>query len=90
MTNAKKPALVPVEDVNHFVRLVTLWHGKKVQVLEHMLSVPAGTTIQSGEGTEIAMEGEFLDGFKAGLALALMELGQLPFVAETGPEVTKY
>lgn len=82
-TKPAKPELVQVQDVYTFVTLTTRWHSNKVAVLEHMLNVSEGTTIQSNGGTEIALEGAMLDGFKAGLGLALMELGQLPFVTES-------
>lgn len=82
-TNTEKPELVQVQDIHTFIALTARWHSNKVAVLEHMLNVPEGTTIQSNGGSEIALEGAMLDGFKAGLGLALMELGQLPFVTES-------
>lgn len=73
---------VEVDDIHHFVAITTSWHAKKVAVLQHMLQVPAGTEMTTEGGTEVVLEGAFLDGFKAGLGLALMELGILPFAAE--------
>lgn len=88
--NPKKPELVHVQNLDHFMFLISHWHGQKVKVLEHMLSVPAGTAMQLGEGPDVTMEGDMLEGFKAGLGLALMELGQLPFVVDATEEPTKH
>ena len=87
-TNTEKPQLVHVQNLDHFMFLISHWHGQKVKVLEHMLSVPAGTAMQLGEGPDVVMEGDMLEGFKAGLGLALMELGQLPFVTNLTEEST--
>ena len=85
MTEAPKPELIPIENIDHFTHLISQWHAHRVKVLEHMLSLPEGTEMQAGEGQSVVMEGDRLDGFKAGLGLALMELGELPFVVQTVP-----
>lgn len=81
---------VDITDLDSFVRALTGWHTSKVAVLEHMKSIPPGTeaTFSEGvnEGQLVKLEGEFLEGFKLGLTLSLMELGTLPFVAEFDEE----
>lgn len=71
-----------IDDVDQFAVLITDWHSRKVAVLEHMMSVPAGTEMEvSGEcePTTLILTADILDGFRAGLGLALIELGELPF-----------
>ena len=86
----EKPELVYIQDMSTFIALVTRWHKHKVQILEYMLNVPAGTVMQANEGQEIVLEGALLDGFKAGLGLALMELGHLPFVTDSADAPTQH
>ena len=82
MTEAQKPALIPIQNIDHFIYLITNWHNNRVAALQHMLSLPAGTEMQVNDTDSVVMDGERLEGFKAGLSLALMELGDLPFVVE--------
>lgn len=83
-----EPATVEMKDLDQFVKVLTAWHSKKVKVLEHMLGLPDGTemVVDGDEAKPIVMTGDILVGFKAGLDLALMELGNLPFLYETEPE----
>ena len=83
MTEAQKPELIPIQNIDHFIHLITNWHNNRVAVLQHMLTLPAGTEMQVNDADSVVMDGERLEGFKAGLGLALMELGDLPFVVET-------
>lgn len=76
---------VPVENLHDFVGFLTRWHTTKVAELRHMIEMPEGITMITGEGDEqksTIMEGVMLAGFKAGIELALMQLGTLPFRAE--------
>jgi hypothetical protein len=82
------PETVAITDVNQFVGILTDWHAHKVAILEHMLQVPDGTEMQVDDGESIILTGDMLAGFKAGISIALMELGVLPFVAEMDPELT--
>lgn len=81
-------ATIEIEDLTQFVRMLSAWHGQKVKTLEHMLEVPDGTemVVTGDEPYTAIMTGDTLVGFKAGLQLALMELGTLPFLYETEPE----
>lgn len=81
-----KPETLPVEHIDLFIALLFAWHERKVKMVEHMLDIPAGTEATLNEGEPVKLEGDLLKGFQMGLSLALMELGQLPFAAETDPD----
>ena len=81
MTQENQDTLV-IEDMNQFVQILVAWHSEKVKVLEHMLQVPDGSVMETN-GIEATLTGDLLIGFKAGIELALMELGTLPFAYET-------
>ena len=85
-TPETKTDLIGVTDLDTFVALLAGWHGKKVETLKHMIDIPEGTemTTISADGTQIGvvLTGDMLAGFKAGLELALIEMGELPFLAE--------
>ena len=73
-----------IEDMNQFVQLLVAWHSEKVKVLEHMMEVPDGSVMETN-GIKATLTGDLLVGFKAGIELALIELGTLPFAYETDP-----
>jgi hypothetical protein len=76
---------VPVDDLNHFVQILTAWHMEKCRTVQHMLAVPEGSEfqIEGDEGvTTIVLVEDALAAFKLGIEMAMMELGELPFVAE--------
>ena len=83
MTQENQDTLV-IEDMNQFVQSLVAWHSEKVKVLEHMMEVPDGSIMETN-GIEATLTGDMLAGFKAGIELALMELGTLPFAYETEP-----
>ncbi len=74
--------IIEVADRDQLVRKLTAWHRSQVAVLEHMLIIPVGTEMTIGKNTFL-FEGLFLDGFKAGIEAALIELGELPFIDAT-------
>ena len=77
--------LLAVNDLDHFITLLTDWHNKQVATIKHLQQVPDGIKVVIGEGAEAQeklMEGDFRDGFTLGLDLALNYLGTLPFMAE--------
>ena len=78
----RKDSIV-VDDLDKFVKLLNGWHQEKVQVLEHMLTIPEGTEVVFNGEEPKALEGDFQKGFIVGLSTALMELGTLPFGYET-------
>lgn len=77
--------VVMVDDINTFVDTLVGWHAKKVQILAHVREVPVDTVMQIKEGAEITLTEENRAAFQAGIDLALMELGTLPFVAVEEP-----
>ena len=83
MTQENQDTLV-IEDMNQFVQILVAWHSEKVKVLEHMLQVPDGSVMETNS-IKATLTGDLLAGFKAGIELALMELGTLPFAYETDP-----
>lgn len=84
MTQENQDTLV-IEDMNQFVQILVAWHSEKVKVLEHMLLIPDGTVMEL-DGTDHNLTGDMLIGFRAGLSVALAELGSLPFMYETEAE----
>lgn len=82
MTEATQHDTLEVSDLDQFVKVLTAWHENKVKTLEHMSNLPPGTKMQIGEGKEVDLDGDMLLGFQAGITLALIELGILPFSAE--------
>ena len=74
--------IIAMNDIDQFAYLLAKWHKAKIKVLEHVLDVPEETVLNLND-TEITLSGDVLAGFKAGLSVALMELGNLPFVVET-------
>jgi hypothetical protein len=87
-TETNKPDTLEVQDLDQFVALLTGWHSSKVQILQHMADIPVGSEMVTEAGTTTVMDGLFLDGFKAGIGLALMEMGNLPFAAEAEADAT--
>ena len=79
---------IEIQDLNQFVMALVGWHNQKVDILKHMREVPEGTemVITGEESSKAILTGDLLAGFKAGIELALMELGTLPFGYETEPE----
>lgn len=95
MTQETNQDTVPVQDLNQFVALLSHWHTNRVATMEHMLQIPDGSEVELGmpDGSKHShvLTGDKRDGFLIGLNFALMEFGQLPFVAETeepAPEET--
>lgn len=79
---------VPVTDLDHFVKLLTGWHGNKIAMLKHMMAIPEGTEAELSDGDKVTMTGDILKGFRMGLTIAMSELGTLPFVAEMEEQST--
>lgn len=79
---------VPIEDLDSFVRHLTAWHEVKVEALHHLLQIPEGATFTIGEDQALVLEGLAHAGFLFGVELALMQVKDLPFVAELEGEAT--
>lgn len=83
---SKQSETLVVADMDQFIQLLFLWHKDKVQVLEHMLSVPEGTEVTFNDESPLSLSGDLYKGFVMGLSLGLMELGHLPFATEPQKE----
>ena len=77
--------LLYIDSLDQFINIFHLWHGRKVQVLEHMLNIPEGT-VMGLEGKNIQLTGDVRTAFIEGIKLALHELGTLPFTVEQEDE----
>lgn len=86
-----KPETIEIDSLDQFVKILTAWHSQKVAVLEHMLTIPEGSemVVEGEPASPVVMTGDILAGFKAGLGLALMELGTLPFLCEEPAEASE-
>ena len=85
-TKQSTPETLYVENIDHFIALLFAWHESKVKTLEHMMSVPEGTEVSINDEAPVALSGDVYKGFQIGLSLALLEFGQLPFMAEPDPD----
>lgn len=77
-----EPDKVDVTDFNMLAQLLIRWHGRKVKSCEHMLQMPEGQVIQIGDDPEMTLSGDLHRAFTAGVNMALMEFGILPFTFE--------
>ena len=77
--------LLQVEDLNQFVQILSAWHTEKCAAVQHLLTVPEGSTFEI-EGKEVVLVGAALDAFKLGIEMTMMQLGTLPFIAEVEDE----
>lgn len=82
MTEKIKEEIIEVEDLHSFVSLLNSWHKEKVAILEYLIEIPVGTEMEY-EGKTITLIDDTLLAFKAGINLALGEIGILPFQAVT-------
>ena len=76
--DAQQEGSLEIKDLDQALFILDRWHSKRVAELEHMLTLPDGAVMES-ETSEITLTGDVRSGFQAGLALALMQLGTLPF-----------
>lgn len=82
--NPPKTDLAFFNDIDLFAAHLTAWHSRKVALLEHMLQIPEGTEFEvkiNDVEQKVILDGDALVAFRGGIATALMELGQLPFMA---------
>ena len=80
-----KDNLLYIDDLDQFINILHIWHGRKVKVLEHMLTIPEGTEMEL-DGKTIQLSGDAHTAFVEGIKLALHELGTLPFTVEQEDE----
>lgn len=75
------PEIVPIVNTDQFAQILAAWHADRIKKIKQLLEVPEGTTFTVGE-EEVVLSGSTLASFKFGLEMALMQIGDLPFVAE--------
>ena len=75
------PDVVPIQSVDQFMQILVAWHGERIKTVKKLLEVPKGTAFEIGEDSFVLNDKE-LAGFKFGIELVLMQIGELPFVAE--------
>ena len=83
-TNQTELPRIEVTDLTKFVQILAAWHSNKVNELQHLLSIPdeghiSVSLLEDGQESELMLQGDLLQGFKAGLKVALTALGTLPF-----------
>ena len=81
LSDSNLPDTIEVNDLDQFVQHLTAWHSSKIKACEHLLEVPEGSEFEV-DGAQLVMSKEVLAGFKLGVELSLMQLKELPFVAE--------
>lgn len=70
---------IQVDDLDTFVRCLVDWHSNQVKTLEHFLNIPPGTEMEVDNDVKLVLRDHVLDGYRAGIQLALVKLGKLPF-----------
>lgn len=70
---------IQVDDLDTFVRCLEHWHSNQVKILEHFLNIPPGTEMEVDNDVKLVLRDHVLDGYRAGIQLALVKLGKLPF-----------
>lgn len=82
--SAQAQDLVALNSIDLFAAHLVAWHTRKVAMLEHMLNIPDGTEFTvniAGDEKIVTLTGDALVAFRGGLAIALTEMGTLPFQA---------
>ena len=87
------PEMVEITDVNQFITIIQGWHTAKLEILRHIAKIPKGTELETtddatGKVTTVTLNGDYLEGIKAGLAMAIHELKELPFAAMPEEDTT--
>lgn len=77
--------LLYIDSLDQFINILHIWHGRKVQVLQHMLNIPEGTDMELDD-KNIQLIGDVRTAFIEGIKLSLHELGTLPFTVEQEDE----
>ena len=81
---------IPCDNLDQFVQVLTIWHADRCKAAQHLLTIPEGSEFEVGnegeEQTKIVLTGDALAAFKLGIQMVMMELGELPFVAEMEDE----
>lgn len=76
------PETLEVQNLEHFIAIISDWHGTRVQELEQIMQVPEGVSVTFNEDAPVDLVGDLRQGFIMGISLALMRIGTLPFVVQ--------
>ena len=76
------PETLEVQNLEHFIAIISDWHGTRVQELEQIMQVPEGVSVTFNEDAPVALVGDLRQGFIMGISLALIRIGTLPFVVQ--------
>ena len=79
---------IAINDLDQFVKLLSQWHSHKIKIIKHMQEAPETTEVAVGDEKPVPLTGDFRKGFQLGIAVALAEMGELPFVAELEEAIT--
>lgn len=65
------------------VETVTDWHKHKIEMIDTVLNQPADTDVilQGSDGHDVALSGDVLKGFRAGMVICKEWIEKLPFEA---------
>ena len=82
-----QPEATTITTIDQFAELVSQWYDNRQKAVKYLLTVPDGVEFERASGPDqppekMLMTGDLMKGFKFGVELALMQLGDLPFVAE--------
>lgn len=73
---------VPITDMGQAVGMIIDWHNNKTAIVQHMLTIPEGTSADIEGQEPLVLTGDVLRAYRLGVQTALAELGKLPFRAE--------
>jgi hypothetical protein len=85
MTDEDGNEVDPEVEIKHFANLIVEWHENRLQTIEDLINTPKdkGLKIHNEEDdSDIIIEGDKLAGFMAGMHVAKMILGKLPFTLQ--------
>ena len=82
--------IVHVSDMGQFIALMQDWHTQQVATVRHFMEIPSGVEVQVEDEETFPLEGDTLKGFKLGIQMALMYLGELPFYAQGDTHGTQH
>lgn len=88
MTDEDGDSVDPEEAIKQLADVVIEWHQSRLNQIDEILASDSngkGIKICQDDGSEIIIEGDKLAGFRAGLHVAKLILGKLPFTLE-GPD----
>ena len=71
--------VIEINNLDLFISLLEEWHSEAVKELEHFKEIPDDTEVEVNDNAGIILSGDIRAGFLAGIELALIKLGTLPY-----------